>query len=356
MNRYILSVAGGDAWNAASKAWQDVEKIAVAEGCHPVRLGTARTADGAWTAWARLLRDGLGTWRRLLRQIPPDSLLLLQYPYFPVKFNYALRWLIPLAQRRGIKVAALVHDLNSLRGQFGRAAVYGDSTLLKRFDAVICHNQAMRRALAARGVPDSRLVTLDIFDYLTDAPFPERGADDGVAVAGNLSPEKSGYVAGLMAAADGRFPLHLYGSGLGDAAVPASVTAHGAVPPDALPGVIEGAFGLVWDGPEAGTCAGRTGEYLRYNDPHKLSLYLAAGMPVLLWEEAATAEFVREQDAGLLIASLDDIPARLGQVTPEAYARMRKNALRIGRALREGQYVRRAIRRAESVCSHRKGD
>ena len=38
-------------------------------------------------------------------------------------------------------------------------------------------------------IPGDRLVTLGLFDYLTDARAPEHRRSDGVAVAGNLSPE-----------------------------------------------------------------------------------------------------------------------------------------------------------------------
>ena len=34
----------------------------------------------------------------------------------------------------------------------------------------------------------------------------------------------------------------------------------------------------MWDGPSPDTCAGVYGAYLRYNNPHKTSLYLAAGL------------------------------------------------------------------------------
>ena len=50
---------------------------------------------------------------------------------------------------------------------------------------------------------------------------------------------------------------------------------------------MEGSFGLVWDGISVETCAGVYGEYLKVNNPHKTSLYLASGIPVIIWKEAA---------------------------------------------------------------------
>ena len=53
-------------------------------------------------------------------------------------------------------------------------------------------------------------------------------------------------------------------------------------------------FGLVWDGTSLDGCNGRYGEYLKFNNPHKTSLYLSCGIPVIIWKEAALADFVEE--------------------------------------------------------------
>lgn len=60
---------------------------------------------------------------------------------------------------------------------------------------------------------------------------------------------------------------------------------HGSFKPEESPEHLQG----VWDGDSVDTCAGNTGAYLRYNNPHKTSLYLACGMPVIVWKEAAIA-------------------------------------------------------------------
>ena len=56
----------------------------------------------------------------------------------------------------------------------------------------------------------------------------------------------------------------------------------GSFLPDELPSALEGSFGLVWDGDSSKTCSGVFGEYLRYNNSHKASLYLASGFPIIV--------------------------------------------------------------------------
>ena len=99
----------------------------------------------------------------------------------------------------------------------------------------------------------------------------------------------------------------------------------------------------MWDGNSIQTCASVFGEYLRVNNPHKTSLYLAAGIPVIIWAEAALAEFVSENECGITITSLEGLSARLKNVSEEEYENLKKNAARVGEKLRKGYYTQKAI-------------
>ena len=252
------------------------------------------------------------------------------------------------AKKKGLKFIALVHDLDSRRGLHGRAAVYSDTRVLPLFDAVICHNDEMKRCLAEMGIPEEKLTVLGAFDYLTDRGMPEHRAEDGITVAGNLSAEKCGYVSALLQQ-DGKLPIHLYGKGLEGQEIPPRAVMHGAFPPDELPGRLKGGFGLVWDGPVADTCSGPAGEYLRINHPHKASLYLAGGMPVLIWKGAAAAKWIVEEGTGILVSSLAEAERVAENVGAEKYEKMATAARRTGKALRRGAYLEKALAEAERI-------
>ena len=79
------------------------------------------------------------------------------------------------------------------------------------------------------------------------------------------------------------------------------------------------------------------------NNPHKMSLYLVSGMPVIVWSGSAQAEFVRKNGIGLVIDSLSDIQDGIAALTAEDYARMLENARRIGCKLRQGGMTRAAL-------------
>lgn len=106
---------------------------------------------------------------------------------------------------------------------------------------------------------------------------------------------------------------------------------------------------MVWDGASVDECTGDWGEYLKINNPHKTSFYLRAGIPVIVWNKAAMAPFVKENGIGLCVDSLRDIDRELAGLTPEAYGRMRANAGRIGRLIGDGHYITTALKAAESM-------
>lgn len=59
------------------------------------------------------------------------------------------------------------------------------------------------------------------------------------------------------------------------------------------------------------TCSGSYGKYLRINNPHKVSLYIAAGIPVVIWKEAALCSLIEENALGFGISSLDELEEAL---------------------------------------------
>ncbi len=74
------------------------------------------------------------------------------------------------------------------------------------------------------------------------------------------------------------------------------------------------------------------GEYLKYNNPHKTSLYIRCHLPVIIWNQAALAPFARQQGIGLCVDSLRDIAPTLAVLTPERYAEMRGRVEELSRS------------------------
>ena len=328
---------------ASGKAQSDISVIAQRAGFCPVDIRTTSLSRKKAEVVKRQLVYAAG-WARALRAVGRDSVLLVQcpFPHQQLTREATLR----LLKHRGVRLIAVVHDVEALRKTYETAYYRREFRfMLEAADVLIVHSEAMKRYFLGLGVEERRLVTLGVFDYLLDrSRLAPKAMRPSVTVAGNLAPKKCGYLRELI----GRIPvgLELYGPHFQEDITRGSVVYHGALPPDALPGAFTGGFGLVWDGPDARSCTGDAGEYLRCNSPHKLSLYLASGLPVLIWREAAAAGFVEERRVGIAIDSLEEIPALLGSMPEERYAQLAENAGHEGERLSSGHYTAAALREA----------
>ena len=341
-------------YNAGSKARKDADRIFAETGAQALTVVIPNEGKREQAGKVRGLYYHFAAkraWDRALSGTKAGDTVLFQ---FPVKAHtILLSGALKKLKKRGVKTIALIHDLeyirNALRDGTGTSAgqrqITEEKTALKAFDRVIAHNGKMKQFLTEKmGLQDKQIVPLEIFDYLIPGYAPREAARDrqAVNIAGNLKPEKSGYIYRLP----WNVRFDLYGADWKGEETE-TIRYHGKFLPDELPGQLEGGFGLVWDGPEAEGCSGIYGNYMRYNNPHKTSLYLAAGIPVIIWEEAAMAEFIRREGCGITVKALGEIAERIGKLTEAEYAEMRKQAERIGRRLRDGYYTKKALEASE---------
>ena len=283
-------------------------------------------------------------WFALSRKVNMGDVLLYQHPMVstPVVYFFLRR----LKKKKNIKLMVIIHDLYSLRtGEKNHKAVIKDEKILDLADAITCHNDSMLKELVSMGRAEEKLVSLGIFDYLlSEEPETHPEYSEGVMVAGLLDRHKSEYLYHLDEL-KGSCKFNLFGLYFsGEDMYPESkVVYHGAFPADELHKHLKGGFGLVWDGTSTATCAGPVGQYLKYNNPHKASSYLAAGFPLIVWDKSALAEFVSKNGIGLCVSSLQDMEEAVAAVTNEEYDKMVKNVQIIGQKVRKGFFTTKAV-------------
>lgn len=330
--------------NAGNKARNDVEEIVKREGYQALVFSVDNWYEMS-TLKAQLHKSK--AFGQALAQLKQGDELLIQFPMLHHSFFTTHH--VKKAQKKGVKVHFIIHDLEALRYanldtvplKHKIRVQIQESGLLGAADGIIAHNPIMKSVLVNKGVAEDKIVSLGIFDYLIPN-FQEKSGltkDQPIIVAGNLAQEKAGYLYSLPEEP----AYNLYGVGFDESRALANETYFGSFLPDELPAALEGGFGLVWDGDSAETCSGVFGEYLRYNNSHKASLYLAAGFPVVVWEESALAHFVIDKQCGLVVSSLSDLKENLDTLSEEQYKEMLENAKQIGSKLRQGQYLRTAL-------------
>ena len=330
--------------NAGNKARNDVEEIVKREGYQPLLL---TVEDWYQMGTVKAQRHKAKALAQAFSQLKSGDQLLIQFPMLHHSF-FTTR-LVRKIQRRGVQVYFIIHDLEALRYanldtvplKHKIRVHLQESSLLKIADGVIAHNPIMKSVLVDKGIAEDKIVSLGIFDYLIP-DFQEKSGqtkDQPIIVAGNLAQEKAGYLYKLPAEPS----YNLYGVGFDENRALLNETYFGSFLPDELPSVLEGGFGLVWDGDSADTCSGVFGEYLRFNNSHKASLYLASGFPLVVWEQSALSHFVLENGCGIAVESLHDLKNTIENLSDADYQELVAHAKRIGKKIRDGFYLTSAL-------------
>ena len=330
--------------NAGNKARNDVEEIVKREGYQPLLL---TVEDWYQMGTVKAQQHKAKALAQAFSQLKSGDQLLIQFPLLHHSF-FTTR-LVRKIQRRGVKVYFIIHDLEALRYanldtvplKHKIRVHLQESSLLKIADGIIAHNPIMKSVLVDKGVEADKIVSLGIFDYLIPNFQEKMGLTKNlpIIVAGNLAQEKAGYLYSLPEEP----AYNLYGVGFDESRALANEAYFGSFLPDELPAALEGGFGLVWDGDSAETCSGVFGEYLRYNNSHKASLYLASGFPLVVWKQSALSHFVLENGCGIAVESLYDLSQALEQLDDQDYQDLLVNAKRIGQKIRNGSYLTNAL-------------
>ena len=328
---------------AGSKAPDDVRNILGRMGFQEIDIhqlrGAERTPIREWS-----IIQNNQDWDRCYDLITDNSILFLQHPFRQEqkKRNLTLK---KLKAEKNVKIISLVHDIEKQRKGVKNDYIQQEADFMMHIaDILIVHNQVMKEYFVSLGFEEKYIICLGVFDYLTSQEVINRKQDKSIAIAGNLDPVKSPFVEKLQSLVGVK--IHLFGPNYMHTFENSNLVYHGVYSADELPSYLLGSFGLVWDGDSIETCAGATGNYLRYNNPHKLSLYLAAGLPIVIWREAAEAKFVIENGVGVTINSLYDLAGVLEKVTMIQYEEMCRSVARISFKLRQGEYTKSTIRKA----------
>ena len=340
MNYILCETASKQKYNAA-KARMDVKEIAVREGYKIITL----FHNGYFKPYI-VCEMIYGCFRTICHTGKNDR-LLIQYPYYPNWVNQLFLQLLRFGKKiKKYQVTMLLHDVPALRQRISQPD--NDQKILTSeiqswswVDCVICHNESMLAMLRKAHSFDQYSV-LGVFDYLYDGLVCGRNykVNPTVMIAGNLAKEKCGYIYQLKNVKGIRFDL--FGINYsGD--VTENIKYRGKYSSDELISHLDGQFGLVWDGDSIDTCNGDFGEYLKYNNPHKFSLYIAAAVPVIVWECSALADYVKKNGLGICVRSLHDLPEVLRNISENDYRKMCQNIGNIRENIVHGKQLKKLI-------------
>ncbi len=328
--------------NAANKPKTDIEHILDSMGIRNLGLKQSRIRNSALGAIISFLSITKG-----LLLLPSKSYLVVQYPLSKY-YNY-ITW---GARVKGSKILLVIHDVHSLMK--GKLAVEKEMKRFNIADKIIVHNDAMKSWFEEQGCT-ATLKTLELFDYLNTLDLrmerkTELQKPYQLVVAGGLTIDKSAFIYKMQQQKVKNYFFNLYGNGFSKENLdPQKKLLHyqGSFPPDEVAQYIKGHFGLVWGGNAVEKCSGILGEYLKYNNPHKTSLYLLCGLPIIIWDKAAIAPYIVSQGAGIAISSLLELDDILDNLTLEDYQSMNNRAIELREKITTGGFLKAAIGKFE---------
>lgn len=302
--------------NAGSKARNDAEAI-LSKRCtaiHPYTIGKNKLAQ-----LFILLKSILKT--------DKNELIVIQYP-LPRGYSKLLPFISSLRN-----TVVLVHDLTDLRDGIT------DGKEVRRFKKckfVISHNSKMTDYFRNNGLTTS-IIDLNIFDYLYEG-MNSKSKEALLCYAGSL--DKADFINNLPLR---RNNINVYGVGFDESKSNDKVEYKGSYDSEQIVSELSGRFGLVWDGTSLDYCDGVRGEYLKYNNPHKLSMYVAAGIPVIIWNKSAMTDFVIDNGIGIAVDSLNDIEDILQKIDSDQYDNMKNNVKVINERITKGYYLNNTL-------------
>ncbi len=344
MAGYYISRNYKSLFNAAGKAKTDCETILAEMGVKNLGFKQSSIPNSA----IGTIKNFFGITFALLR-LPFKSTLYTQYP-----LNKFRGYVLFVAKLKHCKIITIVHDVRFLKGRTSNA-----SNELKKItpsSAIIVHNKAMKNWFVDQDVKIP-IIELGIFDYILKDGLPKQNDSNigkkpyEIVYAGGFAEGKNAYIFDLDTLQENDFKMNLYGLGFDDqklkVAQEKSILSYkGAFPSDVVAYHIEGSFGLVWDGISTEECSGQYGQYLKYNNPHKTSLYILCGLPVIVWDKAAISTFIIDNKIGIVISNLKDLSYQLANLSQTDYEEMKTNVNRVRTKIISGGYLNDAVNKA----------
>lgn len=349
-------------FDATGKAPEDIEHILLESGCQRIETACCDPTDAdkpkckLMGYYYELKNAWLQFWRIVIH-MPNDSVLVYQYPsvfwgdYPELYYCFLMVRVFCLLFQKRIEILFVIHDLPSIRFKDEHLKNW-ERKIFPLATYVISHNQQMTKYIKDVLYYKGAIANLDIFDYLVKKPkeYERHELKDSrtVAYAGNLIKPGFIYKIGDM----GSVKIHLYGKQLRceKEELPPCCEYKGCFAPDELPMIMNEDFALIWDGDTAEGISGLMGEYMRYNNPHKLSLYVVAHIPVIVWRNSAIADFVINNNIGFTVNNLSEMKERIINITQDEYNEMYDNISRLAMLLEHGGSIKRSISKLKGWC------
>jgi hypothetical protein len=274
----------------------------------------------------------------LFFRIHSNDLVIFLFPLYARTHKQ----LITLLRIKGTQIICCIQDIDGWRDGNNKF-LEKEKKAFRRFRLFIVHNERMHQWVQTL-VPHAAIAQIKFHDFLTTPTHQPRSNKPHIILAGDL--QKASFIQKLGALPSLSFSV--YGAGYSkNNTFPENTAYKGVFPPYELVHHLEGAFGLVWYGPDIENFTGNYGSYLTIITPHKLSLFIMAGIPVIVPVTSASAILVKQYGIGFTIDRLSDIEKVIKNMSEAEYQKMVENTRPLAVKLSQGYFLKEALHELE---------
>lgn len=233
-----------------------------------------------------------------------------------------------------VKIVTFIHDVPPLMfpSNYYLMPEYIEKYNLS--DLIIVPSEKMKERLIEEGLTVEKILIQGMWDHVHNYPLPRPEFMKKLYFAGSVErfPHLADWSYSIPMEVFSNPDQHFTGK---------NVTCSGwKSDPELLFALAKGGFGLVW-----GTSANPADEedYYHLNISHKVSTYLAAGIPVVVPSYLSNADFIREKGLGYVVESLEEANRVVEETSPESYEQMLERVQQVAFALKEGYFAKKLL-------------
>lgn len=232
------------------------------------------------------------------------------------------------------KIITFIHDVPPIMFPSNYYLMPEYIEMYNQSDLVIVPSEQMKERLIQEGLTVQKIIIQGMWDHVHDYPLKQPVFQKKLSFAGSV--ERFEHLSNWAYS----IPLHIFSESNQENHNPIVTFRGWKTDPELLFALSEGGFGLVWGTSEN---PANEADYYRMNISHKVSTYLAAGIPVVVPSYLSNAAFVKEKGLGFVVDSLEEASHLVGSSSKESYQQMVENVKKVSFALREGYFTKKVL-------------
>ncbi|CAK1254937.1 Glycosyltransferase involved in cell wall bisynthesis (RfaB) [Fructobacillus cardui] len=274
--------------------------------------------------------------KEFVKSFYPGDKVLLSYPSFiwtmPTHLKYDLD-IVQQLKNKGIIVYLFLNDSLILRelSEF----MDNEFEILNIVDFILVPSIEMKKALSEIGIKSEFSKPFGLYplpEYLSNISYLDRKLNKSskqILYAGNLA--KAQFLEQIKCP----FSFEVYGPNPSKLLLNNDYISYkGNLSIENLSEKMKNytGFGLVWDGEYRGGFS-KYSRYTRYNMPYKASHYLQNGIPIIAWSGSSLGQFIKKNNIGIVINSLDDLSQAILTLTDKDIKLYKENIVNFNKII-----------------------